>query len=340
MVPERLTPISTFPPPEASPDDIGDRMHVVCGTDFSDAGQGAVDVAAEFAKRLSAPLLIVHAVNEPARGSLPAGVRDSLALFERKRLYDEVERVKERGVSVVERVYAEAPDEALSRAACAPMVRLLVLSAGRDKSDPVSLGTVADQVATRAPIPTLVVRTPEHLVAWLRGERALRIFIAADLTPGTEAAVQWGLGLRTFGKCEITIAHIEEESAVPLGMEPFGSAAIESIHAQIRSTKSNLFRKYVRKLVRGERARLRIISGWGPSDAHLIHLAKEERADLIVTGTQQRRGFDRVFHHSVSRGLLHYAPMNVACIPACTAPENRNTPAPKKESIHPRVVKA
>ncbi len=337
MASDRLTPISTFPAPEASSDDIDERPHVVCGTDFSDAGQGAVDVAAEFARRLSAPLLVVHAVNEPARGSLPAGVRDSLALFERKRLYDEVERVKERGVSVVERVYADAPDEALSRAACAPRVRLLVLSAGRDKSDPVSLGTVADQVATRAPIPTLVVRTPEHLVAWLRGERALRVFIAADLMPGTEAAIQWALGLRDFGKCEITIAHIEEESVAPIGMEPFGSAAIESIHAQIRRTKSNLFRKYVRKMVRGEKARLRIISGWGPSDAHLIHLAREERADLIVTGTHHRRGFDRVFHHSVSRGLLHYAPMNVACVPACTATDSQNGHSQKKTSSRQAV---
>jgi len=63
------------------------------------------------------------------------------------------------------------------------------------------------------------------------------------------------------------------------------------------------------------RVRVRFEAGWGYSDAHIIELAAQERADLIVVGTHSRSGWQRFGHHSVSRGVLHYAPRNVACVP-------------------------
>jgi len=301
---------------DAAAADIDIREHIVCGIDFSDAGQRALDVAAALAKCQGTPLLIVHAVNEPARGSLPSGVRESLALFERKRLFDERERVKKHGVEVVERVYAGEPEEVLAKAISAPTVRLLVLSSGEAKSKNRSLGSVADRVVTRARIPTMVIRCAEPILAWLQGKRTLKIFIAADLTPESEAAIRWGIELRALGKCDVTIAHIEDEYSPVPQPDSVGSATIESIHAQLRTTRTRLFGNHVARIVHGEKVRRRVVTGWGPSDAHLIHLAKEAGADLIITGMHQSHGLGRILHHSVSRGLLNYAPMNVACVPA------------------------
>jgi nucleotide-binding universal stress UspA family protein len=61
--------------------------------------------------------------------------------------------------------------------------------------------------------------------------------------------------------------------------------------------------------------RARFEKGWGHSDAHLIGLAAEDHADLIVVGTHSRRGWRRLGHHSVSRGILRYSSLNVLCVP-------------------------
>jgi len=49
----------------------------------------------------------------------------------------------------------------------------------------------------------------------------------------------------------------------------------------------------------------------------LIEIAADEKADLIVVGTNQRRGLARL--GSVSRAVLHHAPLNIACIPISSA---------------------
>jgi nucleotide-binding universal stress UspA family protein len=53
-------------------------------------------------------------------------------------------------------------------------------------------------------------------------------------------------------------------------------------------------------------------------DAHLVGLATETGADLLVVGTHRRAGLDRWTRGSVSRGILRHAPMNVACVPMRT----------------------
>ena len=41
----------------------------------------------------------------------------------------------------------------------------------------------------------------------------------------------------------------------------------------------------------------------------------EAQADLVVVGTHQWHGLSRLRHGSISRGILHHAPMSVACVP-------------------------
>jgi nucleotide-binding universal stress UspA family protein len=305
-------------------DDVASRSHVVCGTDFTDAGRGAADIAAELARSAGEPLALVHAINEPARDALPGEVRESLALFERKQLSDEVQRLTARGANVIPFLQTGAPDEVLTEATRAPKARLLVLSSGQRKARSALLGSVVERVAEMAPIPMLVVRQGAPLIAWLRERRPLRVFVAAELTTASEAAIRWAVDLRAFGPCEITIAHIETHPPTTFTGDAPITETLASTVARMRTTAQKYFREYLRKLLRGEKARIRVVSGWGYSDAHLIHLAQEEGSDLIVAGTHHRHGLERMFHHSVSRGLLHYAPMNVATIPSPTNKDGRD----------------
>jgi nucleotide-binding universal stress UspA family protein len=60
---------------------------------------------------------------------------------------------------------------------------------------------------------------------------------------------------------------------------------------------------------------VRVLPASGRIDAHLLELAKDARAELIVVGTHQWRGLSRLRHASVSRRVLHASPVSVACVP-------------------------
>jgi len=68
------------------------------------------------------------------------------------------------------------------------------------------------------------------------------------------------------------------------------------------------------------------------ADARLIELATQAQADVIVIGTRQRQGLSRFGEHSVSRGILRHAPMNVVCVPASAGAEEA-TPIPKIQRV-------
>jgi nucleotide-binding universal stress UspA family protein len=78
-------------------------------------------------------------------------------------------------------------------------------------------------------------------------------------------------------------------------------------------------REKVNRVLGGESVEVRVLGNWGRTDAPLVEMAVEMRADLVVVGTHQWRGLDWLRHGSVSRGLLHHAPMSVACVPTPAA---------------------
>jgi nucleotide-binding universal stress UspA family protein len=74
------------------------------------------------------------------------------------------------------------------------------------------------------------------------------------------------------------------------------------------------------------RVQVRVPAAWDRPEPQLIELAREARADLIVVGTHQRHGVGRLW--SVSREILHNAPMSVACVPVLDAAEARQGTIP------------
>jgi nucleotide-binding universal stress UspA family protein len=62
-------------------------------------------------------------------------------------------------------------------------------------------------------------------------------------------------------------------------------------------------------------ATTRLVGGLGRVADHLVQIAAEERADLVVVGHRQRSGLPRLWHGSVSHGVLDLAPTSVVCVP-------------------------
>ncbi len=300
---------------------------ILCGSAFSASAGHTLEVAAALASRLGEPLVLVHALNDEAQKAIPPELQESISLYVRAQLRDEQERLRGQKVEMVKILRVGAPDAILLEEAAAHHARLLVLPAEKARFPSRWLhGDVTEQVAEAAPVPTLVVRDPAPLLRWMRGERRLRVFVGADFSAPSEAALLWVDWLRQDGALRDRRDVPEPPPDLDAPPALFPSILLDEIVLKAAHVQERYFRHRVRTLLGASRVRVRFEKGWGRSDAHLIQLATEERADLIVIGTHSRQGWHRLGHHSVSRGVLRYAALNVACVPGQAAGQLRSLP--------------
>ena len=289
---------------------------IICGTDFSGPARAGADAAAALATRLDVPLLLVHA-SEIAGSPLT-----------HEHLREEAQRLRDAGADLVAQVVEGVADEVLAQVAQQHQARLLVVSSvGRRAPARWLLGSVAERTAESAPVPTLVVRDAAPFEAWARGQRALKVLVGADFSANSAAALAWVAELRQFGPCEVIAAYAagKPEEAARLGITgPLGLVENPPI---MLSVLERDIKERVTGLLGGENVRTAVQLGWWGAEVGLVEMATEAQADLIVVGTHQRHGLSRLWQTSVSRGILHFAPMNVACVP---------TPAAKRMMV-PRL---
>jgi nucleotide-binding universal stress UspA family protein len=290
---------------------------ILCGTDFSDAAAGAVEVASALARRLGEPLVLAHAVNDQSRAHLPGELRESLSLYARARLHEERERLHRENVKLLEEFHIGSPDAVLLEQAENHSARLCVLATSRRSSLARKLRQgLTERVAEAAHVPTVVVRDPAPLVRWAEGERRLRVLVGADFSYPSEAALRWVHWLQQTGPCDVVVAYLEPIPMPYLSGDQYYTMLMEEMAQKTARVRESYFRQRIRALLGRSRVRVRVEEDWGRSDAHLIQLAADEHIDLIVIATHSRQGWQRLAHHSVSRGVLRYAPLNVACVPS------------------------
>lgn len=280
---------------------------VLCGTDFSKAAAQAADVACALAKCLHAPLELVH-VHAPLKGPPP----------ERK-LSAEATRLRQHGVEIHETMLEGVADEAMVKQAKRKSCQLVVVaSLGKRGLERWVLGSVSERTAERSTVPTLVVRDSAPFLAWTRGERALKVFVAFNHTPTSEAALIWVKNLQAIGPFELVVGYVDSP---PEQLARLGSAGALSLVGNPPDLQSILERELkarVMELLGPHAARIRVEPNWGRPDAPLAGMAMQESADLVVGGSHQYHGFERLWKTSVSSGLLHSAAMSVAVVPLTT----------------------
>ena len=275
---------------------------ILCGTDFSENARQAAEVAAALASRLGAKLILAHSLDE--RGEIPAHLRPQLRDSLGAQLTTETARVRALGAEVEEHLVGGVPDDGLLALAARSGAQFIVLAAsGTGALGRWMLGSVAESTAESAPIPTLVVREAQSLLEWARGSRPLRILAGVDFTANSEAALRWLAGIREVGSCAITLGFVDHDPDE-------GSEAPDATR-----DREDALRAMAGEILGDEPVSVFVRAGSARIDAHLLRLADEWRADLIVVGTHQWRGMQRLRHASVSRRLLRDAAVSVACIP-------------------------
>ncbi|MFT3772176.1 MAG: universal stress protein [Minicystis sp.] len=292
-------------------------MTIVCGTDFSEHAARAARDAGAIARRLGVPLVLVHVIDELGATLAEGGARDEVFDPQRAALHRQADEIRALMNIAVEPILREgAADQQIVEVARTAGARLLVLGAlGVAEQRRWLLGSAAERAAQASPVPVLVVREGFSLETWTRGERPLRVMVGVDSTPTSKVALRWAEGLREMGRCEMIVAQIAwpPEEHRRLGIP--GPLPLDHLDAKIHEVLERELRSWAGDLRDQGDTSFLVGPGWGRVDTHLALLAAEAKADLLVVGKHRRAGLARLWLGSVSRGVLHQASMNVACVP-------------------------
>ena len=303
-------------------------MRIIFGTDFTENAEQAGRVAAALALRLEDTLLVVHALEAGDLGAVSPKVLDSLFTHTQARLEKEAGRLRKLGPRVKAELLTGTPDEAIVKKAAVAGARFVVVSSvGKRASERWLLGSVSERVAQSSPVPTLVVRQAEPFIAWCSGKRLLlRLLCACDLTPTADAALAYVKELRRIGPCDVVVAQVDWPISEKIRLGIPGPMPLDANPPEAQAILEHNLKEKVFAALGQKNVRTRVEPGLGRPDFRLVEMAKAEQADLIVTGTHQWRGVERLWHGSTSRGLLHYAPMSVLVVPGRPEPGLQTIP--------------
>jgi len=295
---------------------------ILCGSDFSENAAQAANAAAALAVRAGQPLLLVHVADEfGGHAETPKKLTAFLRPIGRK-LRVEAARLRKVGAEVEPvLLHGSVAEKAIAELTARREPSLVVVSAvSKTPFDRWMLGSVSERLAESVAAPTLVVRDAAPFEAWGRGERALKVFVAADFAGVSAAPLRWVAALRRIGPCEVTVAHVNhpQEECERLGV---GAKTLTENPPDVQRVLERDLREKVRARLGEEQVRILVEPVLERPDARLIELAKEANADVIVVGTHQRHGLSRLGLHSVSRGILRHAPMSVVCVPPAAVEE-------------------
>lgn len=264
-------------------------MAIICGTDLSDASQGALAVAQAMAKLASSEVVVVHVVGEEDElDAARAGLDKFVA-----------------GADVRAELVVGETHETLTQFADTEGSELVVIAAGRGST----LGSTAAKIIEITRTPLLVIRDAAPWLAFASGKRPLKLLAAVDDSFASELGLQWTHSLRTRGPVDVVLGAI---------YYPDDAAEHYGLHAKTLVDRDPEIEKLLARdllsrfgATEGVIARTR--RGLGRIGDHVIELATEEQVDAVVVGTSQKTGLGRL--GSVSSIVVEEAPQSVVCVP-------------------------
>lgn len=273
----------------------GLRDHgVLCGTDFS------TDLACALAKNLHEPVDLVH-VHAGIKGPPPES-----------RLSEEATRPRQRGIEIHKTLLEGSADEALAKRAKRKSCLLVVLaSVGKRVLKRWVPGSVSESTAGRPTVPALVVRPSAPFLAWMRGERALKVFVAFSHAPTSDASLIWVENLQSIRPCEVVVGFVDSPPEQVARLDAPGDVELPDSPRDFQSILNHELKAPGARLIGLDRIQNRVEPNWGWPDAALASMAMQEGADVLFVGSHQHDGFERLWKTSGWSGWLHTAAMSV-----------------------------
>lgn len=294
-------------------------MKLLCPTDFSKPAAEAADVAAALAAKQNLALQLVYCAAEwVAAAELPlTDPHDEVAPHH---LAAEAKRLAATGTEVKTTVLRGTVNREIAAAAREDTEMIVMGSTGKGAAERWLIGSVAERVAESATVPTLVVRRAEPLLAWLRGDRPLRVLCGVDFTVSADAAIAAVKQLMKLGAIQLEAAYVARAEAAGVD-SPLVTG--EPSSEEVISLERDVWER-LRDALGELPMQVHVRSAFGSSPFELVRMADDLEADLVVVGAHQQHGIKRLAGPSFSRGVLHHASTNVLCVPlASYKPEFR-----------------
>jgi nucleotide-binding universal stress UspA family protein len=288
---------------------------IICATDFSPAADQAAELALRLARLFGDRLELVHWIHRSPfiHPELVGAALEPLREQARKAILARRDRLSGKGVEVSAEVEIGDVDDCLLDRAANPETRLLVLGTthGRKESTRAFIGSVARRVARQAACPVLAVpETPLLARGGWAPERPLKVTVAVDLSPATDAALDWVKSFTEVVSCQVELVHAywplreTQRLGLPWPPEDFDSE-LEVAEVLDRELRARIERIWGRS-----NAPLHLRPGHGVSPSIIAAEAEAEGADLLVVGTSQHR------IGSMGLGTMATANLPVLCVPA------------------------
>jgi nucleotide-binding universal stress UspA family protein len=280
-------------------------LQILVATDFSTRSDRAMRRASLLAGKLGARLTLVHVVDADQPPSLVTTdeVAASRLLEQLARTLREVDGLDADWAVRVDDVYA-----GILAAAEESSADLIVIGPHRSRLSDVFVGTTAERVVRRSTRPLLVaVEVPS---AHHRGT-----LLALDFDEASKFAARKALAMGVFDHTEVVVMHAFDapaENYMKRALEPSVEIA-EYVQVEGKAASKEL-RALLAALELPPSAQT-VASIKGSPARTILEAAQRTDSDLIVLGTNQRKGFERALIGSVTADVIRDAHRDVLIIP-------------------------
>jgi nucleotide-binding universal stress UspA family protein len=271
---------------------------ILLATDGSEDAELAATTAVGLARNTASELHVVHTWRTGPSVHFDALVRQEMEREAQGILDGQVKKIEGLGGSVAQARLSEggASEEIVALAEEIGAGLIEVGSRGRGRIRRLLMGSVSDAVARHARCPVIVVR-------WKPVVFPAKILLATDGSEEATLALQTAADLSEKTGSELHVVHIGE---VPLVYHP------ERHGYRIQYERDE---KEARELLESQVAGIKAAAAtvaqehlrMGKADEHIVVLAEELGADLIVMGSRGLGGVKRALMGSVSDSVVRHA---------------------------------
>jgi nucleotide-binding universal stress UspA family protein len=258
--------------------DVGARIrlnNILFLTDFSEPSESALPFALAFAREYGARIHALHVLTpEPYVYAAPEGIDvvTNTQDVEVQRLEAQLDGVRNE-VSVVQ---GAGVWEAVAKAVSDCDADMVVVGThGRTGAQKLLLGSVAEEIFRRSPVPVLTIgpwaRSGSH-----NGARFHRVLFATDFTPQSLAAAPYAVSIAQENEARLMLLHVVRE---PKLQNETGPVAISE--SDISDELKNLVPVSAEMWCRPE-----TLIKYGDPAEQILRAAKEHGADFIVLGVR------------------------------------------------------
>jgi nucleotide-binding universal stress UspA family protein len=277
---------------------------ILVATDFSTRSDRALRRASLIAARVGAKLTLVHAVDADWPEALIEADRAAASAV----LTDIASTLGTEGYDVDWVVKIDDVHAGILAAADEVAADLIVIGPHRSRLKDIFVGTTAERVTGLSTRPLLVAVGPP-------ADHHRKTLLALDFDEASEAAGRKALEMGIFDRTEVVVMHAFDAPAE--GMLKRSLHPSEDVSRYVDSegaAADEKLRTLIAHLGLPETCPT-IVSMKGSPARSILELATETDSDLIVLGTNQRKGFVRALIGSVTADVIRDAHRDILIIP-------------------------